>query len=166
MIQNIDLTQATAYPPALAGLLAEAEGALHRDLDACRSALAAAAALLTLPADDEPQGALAPWQRQRLTDLVEARLEGAICLEDLAEAAGLSSSYLCRAFRTSFNQSPHAYIVSRRLERARQLMTETSEPLSQIADACGFADQAHLCRLFSRAFGQPPHRWRMQQRGA
>lgn len=166
MFDEIQLARAMPYPPALADLLAEAEVALAGDLDSCRAALAAAAALLNLPGETaEPAGALAPWQRQRLLDLIDARLESGVGLEDLAIAVGLSSSYLCRAFRATFAQSPHAFVVARRLERARQLMTETGDPLSQIASACGFSDQAHLCRLFSRAHGQPPHRWRLQQRG-
>ncbi len=161
----IDVSAASNFPPALAGLLAEAEGALSHDLAACRAALAAAADLLALSDEGEdPAGALASWQKTRLIEVVEQRLEHPVSLDDLAEAVGLSSSYLCRAFRASFGQSPHAYVISRRLERARTLMIGTEEPLSQIAGACGFADQAHLCRLFSRAFGAPPHRWRLAQR--
>jgi len=160
-------TETVTLPPALAGLLAEAFGVLDRDPAACRSALAEASALLALSAEPEPQaGVLEPRQRTRLERYVEAHLDEAVSLEDLAREIGLSSSYLCRAFRATFGVSPHAYLVQRRLDRARLLMTETPDPLAHIAQACGFSDQAHLCRQFGRRYGMPPNRWRTEQSAA
>jgi AraC family transcriptional regulator len=60
-------------------------------------------------------------------------------------------------------ESPHAYVVRRRLERACHLMMTSAESLSEIALSVGFSDQAHLCRLFRQAFGQSPASWRRER---
>jgi AraC-like DNA-binding protein len=52
------------------------------------------------------------------------------------------------------------HIVRLRLERAKQLMLTTRDPLSDIALRCGLADQAHLSKLFRRWTGETPNAWR------
>jgi AraC-like DNA-binding protein len=56
--------------------------------------------------------------------------------------------------------SPHGYIIRRRVERAQGLMLSTARPLRDIAAECGLADQAHLTRLFRRIVGESPAAWR------
>ena len=84
----------------------------------------------------------------------------------LGELVALSASYFGRAFKTTFGETPHAYITRRRLEAAKDLMLATRDPLSQIAYQCGFADQSHLCRLFRRSAGMAPQAWRRANRMA
>ena len=84
-------------------------------------------------------------------------------LSPFAVDAPETSSYFCRAFKDTFGDPPHAYIMRRRVERAQTLMLQTREPLSQIALACGLSDQAHLCNLFRRLVGQSPSHWRSTQ---
>src|SRR5262249_41618803 len=81
-------------------------------------------------------------------------------VEELAKQALLSVSYFGRAFKVTFSDTPRAYLIQLRLERAKDLMLSTQEPLSQIALACGFADQAHLSRAFRRVMGETPAAWR------
>src|SRR5262249_59920015 len=81
-------------------------------------------------------------------------------LEELADQVSLSVSYFCRAFKETFGDTPHEYIIHARLAHAQRLMLATSEPLSQVALACGFADQAHFCKLFRRGTGETPGAWR------
>jgi AraC family transcriptional regulator len=57
-----------------------------------------------------------------------------------------------------------AYVAARRIERAKILITSTSERLSDIALACGFADQSHLTRTFGRMAGMSPGLWRRRYR--
>jgi AraC family transcriptional regulator len=105
-------------------------------------------------------GGLAPWQIRRVTSHIEAHLDETIRNMQLATAVGLSPSHFSRAFRKSFADSPHSYIMQRRVERAQRLMLTTNFPLAQIADHCGISDQAHLNKLFQRFVGVTPRNWR------
>jgi transcriptional regulator GlxA family with amidase domain len=98
-------------------------------------------------------------------DHVLAHLDMPIRVEDLAGVTRLSTSHFSRAFKLSFHVSPHAYVIALRLARARALMLESDEQMSQIAAACGFADQAHFSRAFRRKTGCAPGFWRRERRG-
>ena len=80
-----------------------------------------------------------------------------------AAVARRSTAHFCRAFRRTFGQTPHAYVTTRRLERAKSLMLESHEQLSVIALLCGFTDQAHLSKLFRQHTGEPPGAWRRRR---
>ncbi|MBX5461301.1 MAG: helix-turn-helix transcriptional regulator [Steroidobacteraceae bacterium] len=95
---------------------------------------------------------------------IEANLASTIRLSDLAKLVKLSHSHFCRAFKESFGQPAHAYVMRRRVELAQGLMLTTSEPLSRIAATCGMADQAHFCKLFRRLVGETPNVWRRVHR--
>jgi transcriptional regulator GlxA family with amidase domain len=83
---------------------------------------------------------------------------------DLARVAKLSTSYFIRAFKASFGETPHAYVIGRRITLAQAMMLETDDPLGLIAVACGFSDQAHFCRRFRLATGTRPQNWRGTRR--
>jgi len=106
------------------------------------------------------RGGLAPWQKRKVERYLQDNLEHSICMNELAREARLSVSHFCRAFKKSFGDTPHAYVIRLRLELARKLMLTTEEPLSQIALSCGLADQAHLSKLFRRVFHDTPNAWR------
>lgn len=107
---------------------------------------------------------LAPWQMLRVRDHIESGLSGAIDVACLARIAKLSASHFARAFRASFGATPAAYVAVRRVERAKTLMLQTTEPLCRISLDCGFTDQSHLSRVFRRAVGQSPSQWRRRHR--
>lgn len=107
-----------------------------------------------------PRGGLAPWQVCKVLTHIEAHLGAPITTAELANLVRLSPFYFSRAFRRSFNDSPHAYLMRRRVERAQGLMLTTTTPLAQIAASCGLADQAHFTRLFRRFAGESPGTWR------
>jgi AraC family transcriptional regulator len=106
------------------------------------------------------RGGLAPWQIRRVTTHIEMNLGGTITTKDLATRARLSSYHFCRAFRHSFGDSPHGFVMRRRVERAQGLMLTTHASLGQIAADCGLTDQAHLNKLFRRIVGESPGVWR------
>jgi len=146
-------------------LIDDVRRALESDFGVATRTAARLAALLASKSSDEPRpgparGGLAPWQERKIRRAIEKGLEGALPVEDLARVVSLSPSYFCRAFKESFGEPPHAYIIKQRVERARILMLTTSESLSQIALACGLVDQAHLCRCFRQVMGVPPGAWR------
>jgi len=103
---------------------------------------------------------LAPWQVRRVLAHVEAHLNTPIRNGDLAAIARLSTFHFNVAFRNSVGDSPHGFIIRRRVERAQGLMLSTRRSLSDIAAECGLADQAHLTRLFRRIVGESPAAWR------
>lgn len=115
---------------------------------------------------EEVRGGLSPWQIRKVTNYIEAHLNRSIRNEDLATIVRLNQSYFGRAFRSSFGEPPHEYVIRRRVERAQGLMLSTDAPLSDIALECGLSDQAHLCRLFRRIVGQSPGGWRRARIGA
>jgi AraC family transcriptional regulator len=120
---------------------------------------AGAPAARALP-NTQVRGGLAPWQIRKLTTYVEANLDRTITTRCLADIARLSSFHFCRAFRDSFGDSPHGYVIRRRMERAQGLMLTTSASLGQIAADCGLADQAHFNKLFRKFAGVSPGAWR------
>jgi AraC family transcriptional regulator len=106
------------------------------------------------------RGGLAPWQVCKVLTHIEAHLGAPITTAELANLVGLSPFHFSRAFRRSLNDSPHAYLMRRRVERAQGLMLTTTASLAQIAVSCGHADQAHFTRLFRRIAGESPRAWR------
>jgi AraC family transcriptional regulator len=129
---------------------------------ACAAALRLVA-LFTPPAPATAavaHGGLAPWQQRRIDRYVRDHLEQSIRVEELAAQVSLSVSHFCRAFKESFDDTPHAYIIRLRLALAQEMMLATADQLSQIALACGFANQAHLSKLFRHVVGEPPNVWR------
>ena len=109
------------------------------------------------------RGGLSPRALQRVREHVE-RLEGTISLHELAATAGLSASHFARAFKQSEGTSPHRYVVNRRLQQALQLLARTELPLSEIANATGFADQSHFSRQFRKHIGVTPSSYRWSTR--
>lgn len=105
-------------------------------------------------------GGLARWQAKRAVAYIEANLESKLEVHGLAELVSFSKSHFSRAFKRSLGLPPMAYVRLRRIERAKVLMSSTSQQLTEIALICGFADQSHLNRSFRRAIGTSPGRWR------
>lgn len=122
------------------------------------------AALRDLAVRAPPRAALAPRLARLVARHVEDNLDRSLPLGELARLTGLSNSYFSRAFKGAFGETPHAFILRRRVARARAEMLGTEEPLAQIALACGFADQAHLARIFRRETGSAPSAWRLANR--
>jgi AraC family transcriptional regulator len=106
------------------------------------------------------RGGFAAWQARRVKTHVDTHIAETIRLDDLAALLDLSYSHFCRLFKNSFGVTTHVYIMRRRIEVAQGLMLTTSEPLSDIALACGMSDQAHFTRSFRRIVGQTPYAWR------
>jgi AraC family transcriptional regulator len=146
------------------GLLDEVRQAMERNQpDGARAAALRLVTLLTQPAGAEAaiaRGGLAPWQQRKVDRYLREHLERPVRIDELAGQVPLSVSHFCRAFKETFGDTPHAYLLRLRLELAQELMMATEEPLSQIALAAGLADQAHLTKLFRRLLGETPSAWR------
>lgn len=105
---------------------------------------------------------LTPRQVGLVTDFVLAHLEQDLSLSALAAQIGFSSYHFARQFRQATGESPHQFVLSQRIERAKQLLREADLPLAQIALASGFANQSHLTQAFKRALGLTPASYRQE----
>jgi len=106
------------------------------------------------------RGGLSPWQMRRATELLEAHLDGNIALQKVADACELSVGHFARAFKETFHRPPHNWLMERRMDKARDLMMNSRQPIADIANLCGFADQSALNRIFKRVHGVTPGIWR------
>jgi len=96
----------------------------------------------------------------RAKDLVDARYADPITVDDLAAAAGLSRAHFSRMFTRTFGESPHAYLQSRRLERAAALLRQTDRSVADICSMVGLTSVGSFTSSFARAYGKPPAAYR------
>ncbi len=160
-----------ALTATLLDLLSVAKSKVERDRQAAQACLSRATALLlaNLERGGTPKaaeiafrGRLPRWQAKRLVTYIEQNLDRPIPSTDLIALTGVSAGHFFRTFKATFGQAPLAYIASRRIGRAQQMMLTTRHPLSQIALDCGLCDQSHLTRLFRRVVGTTPGEWRRE----
>jgi AraC family transcriptional regulator len=104
--------------------------------------------------------ALSNWRLMCVQKYIEANIGEPITLTQLAATAGLSRMHFARKFRAATGVRPHDYVLHKRIERAKQMLTETSDALVDIALSVGFQTQAHFTTVFKRIVGNTPCRWR------
>lgn len=105
-------------------------------------------------------GGLPPSKLQRTTAYIQAHLEQVLSLLELATVAQMSLSHFVRMFKQATGQTPHQYVTTCRLERAKQLLTETTLLLHEVGAQVGYADQSHFTALFRRHVGTTPRAYR------
>ena len=100
----------------------------------------------------------APTERHllRARDLADARYAEPLGVDDLAHAAGLSRAHFSREFRRAFGESPHAYLLTRRLERAAALLRNTDRSVAEICFAVGLRSVGSFTSSFTRTYGISP----------
>ena len=96
--------------------------------------------------------------------MMRSHLDEAVPLAELARACKLSPSHFARAFRQTTGRPPHRWLVEQRIEKAKQLLVDTTLSLAQIAQNCGFADQSHFTRVFAQLVQSSPGQWRRHRR--
>jgi AraC family transcriptional regulator len=96
-------------------------------------------------------------QRMRqLIEFIEANLDQPLTLDAMAGQVGISPLYLARAFKSAIGQSPHQYVLARRIERAKELLRNTVMPIIDVALSVGFSSQSHLSHWMIRHTGVSP----------
>ncbi|MFI5047310.1 MAG: helix-turn-helix transcriptional regulator [Acidimicrobiia bacterium] len=93
-------------------------------------------------------------------DLVDARYMEPIGVDDMAKAAGLSRAHFSREFRKTFGETPRAYLLTRRLERAASLLKMTDRPVTEICWSVGLQSLGSFTTSFTRTFGMSPTAYR------
>jgi AraC-like DNA-binding protein len=96
----------------------------------------------------------------RAKDLADARYFEPLDVDDLARAAGLSRAHFSREFRRAFGESPHAYLLTRRLERAAALLRTTDHSVADICLSVGLSSVGSFTTSFTRMFGKSPTAYR------
>ena len=106
--------------------------------------------------------AYAPTARHllRAKDLADARYFEALDVDDMARAAGLSRAHFSREFRRAFGEPPHAYLLTRRLERAAALLKSTDRSVVDICLSVGLQSVGSFTTSFTRSYGMPPTAYR------
>jgi AraC-like DNA-binding protein len=96
----------------------------------------------------------------RAKDLVDARYHEPLDVPTLARAAHVSPAHFSREFRKTFGETPHQYLLTRRLERAAALLRNTDRPVAEICHAVGLRSLGSFTTSFTRAYGVPPAAYR------
>ena len=96
----------------------------------------------------------------RAKDLADAHYAEPLGVEDMAAAAGLSRAHFSREFRRAFGESPHAYLLTRRLERAAALLRNTDRSIADVCLSVGLQSLGSFTTSFTRTFGMSPTAYR------
>ncbi len=96
----------------------------------------------------------------RARDFVDVRYFEPIGVEHMADAAGLSRAHFSREFRRAFGESPHAYLLTRRLERAAELLRNTDRSVTEICFSVGLRSVGSFTTSFKRTYGVAPRAYR------
>jgi AraC family transcriptional regulator len=169
-VSNLGSTRSREWMHRVITLLEAALGQLHNQVPQAQGTLLEAASLLRQQIDpptarevSDGKGRLLAWQARKVRDYIDSHISGPVLVADLCALLQRSEAHFSRSFKRTFGESPHAFLVRRRVELAAQYMLTSDTPLSDIALRCGFSDQAHLSKHFRQVAGQTPAAWRRAQ---
>src|SRR5580765_5519902 len=106
------------------------------------------------------RGGLGSARLRRIKELVHAKLEFDLSLDEMAQAVGLSTAHFARMFRKSTGETPHQFVLRQRLERAKAMLRAPDARVLDVAVACGFKTQQHFAQVFRDVCGVSPTRYR------
>src|SRR5215468_8820101 len=106
------------------------------------------------------RGGLASWQRRAVTAYIEEHLDEQIPVVTLARLARLSQHHFCRAFKRSFGIPPHGYHLQRRMERAKVLLSDRANSITDVALILGYSFNSSFTLAFRKITGQTPSEFR------
>jgi AraC-like DNA-binding protein len=102
----------------------------------------------------------APEPLLRAKELIDRRYFQPLDVRALARTAGLSPAHFSREFHRAFGESPHQYVIARRMEHAAALLQSSEEPIADICRRVGLRSVGSFTSCFSRTFGEPPASYR------
>ena len=105
-------------------------------------------------------GRLSPAQKRCLTDYIRENLTSDITVIELAGLVQMSPSHFARTFKTSLGMAPYRFVMSERIEEAKDMLATTKLSASQIAMALGFASQSHFAKVFRQFAGVTPKQYK------
>jgi AraC family transcriptional regulator len=113
-------------------------------------------------ASEIPTAAFSAHRLHQVMNAILQHPEAPHSLDELAAQAGVTPSHFCRIFKKASGVSPHQYVMKARLDRARELLTQSETSVSLIADSLGFTSQSHFTRAFRQFTGRTPGEFRRQ----
>ena len=125
----------------IAAALVTAHAVTHRPVQTHRSGLGAA-------------------RLRKIKELIHAKMEDDLSLDEMAQAVGLSTAHFARMFRKSTGETPHQFILRERVERAKEMLRTPERRIMDIAIGCGFKTQQHFAQVFRDACGVSPTAYR------
>jgi AraC family transcriptional regulator len=112
------------------------------------------------------RGGLGPARLRRIRELVHAKIEDDLSLDEMAQSVGLSTAHFARMFRKSTGETPHQFVLRQRLERAKAMLRGPDSRILDVAVACGFKTQQHFAQVFGDVCGISPRRFRQDFLGS
>jgi len=112
------------------------------------------------------RGGLGSTRLRRIRELVHAKMEDDLSLDEMAESVGLSTAHFARMFRKSTGETPHQFVLRQRLERAKAMLRAPDARVLDVAVACGFKTQQHFAQVFRDILGVSPTEFRQDLTGS
>jgi AraC family transcriptional regulator len=106
---------------------------------------------------------LPKWRMLRLEQYLADNIDKRIGLDDMAASAGLSKMHFAAQFRAATGFRPHEYLLFKRIERAKAILSSGQMSLVEVAFSTGFNAQAHFSTVFKRFTGKSPARWKQER---
>jgi AraC family transcriptional regulator len=106
------------------------------------------------------RGGLGSARLRRIRELVHAKMESDLSLDEMAQSVGLSTAHFARMFRKSTGETPHQFVLRQRLERAKAMLRTPDARILDVALACGFKTQQHFAQVFREVCGVSPTAYR------
>jgi AraC family transcriptional regulator len=106
------------------------------------------------------EGGLPQRQLSQVLDYINDHLDHDIKLADLAALLNMSQFHFSHLFKQAIGTSPYQYLLQQRIERAKQLLKQSDQPIMEIAFQCGFNNHSHLSQQFRRFTGMTPKAFR------
>jgi AraC family transcriptional regulator len=94
------------------------------------------------------RGGLGSARLRRIKELVRAKMEDELSLDEMAQSVGLSTAHFARMFRKSTGETPHQFVLRQRIERAKAMLRAPDARVLDVAVACGFKTQQHFAQVF------------------
>ena len=166
-VSKLGASRSREWMHRVISLLEAAAGQLHDQVHPAQGTLLEAASVLRQQIDPPParevpdgRGRLLAWQARKVRDYIDSHITGRVPVAELCALVQRSEAHFSRSFKRTFGESPHVFLVRRRVELAAHCMLTTLASLSDIALRCGFTDQAHLSKHFRVVTGETPAAWR------
>jgi|SRR6516225_609912 AraC family transcriptional regulator len=106
------------------------------------------------------RGGLGPARLRKIREFVHVNMEEELSLREMAQSVGLSTAHFSQMFRKSTGESPHGFVLRRRIERGKEMLRTAEGRILDIAIACGFKTQQHFARVFRKLCGASPTEYR------
>ena len=106
------------------------------------------------------RGGLGAARLRRIKELVAAKIEDELTLDEMAQSVELSTAHFARMFRKSTGETPHPFVLRQRIERAKEMLRSPHTRVIDVAVACGFKTQEHFAQVFRQMCGISPTEYR------